>query len=301
MPILSRMYHHKDDFNAVMNYLRDTYLTIKSLQNWLPTRFENISREHEKDIRIWIDASSEQQKTTVLAIANSETSFRYFIQIHPDYSFLIDEILQWIEEYNISRKSEQNKKQTLSVVSLEGNSTREAALQKHGFEKGEIYGILRLRDLNTIIPDFNIPDGFKIRSVNPDTDFEELTKAVRTVFNHGEWFNKEVLEGISHASFYFNDLDLVAVDKKGKIVSFCTFRLDLPSGITELEPMGTLPDYRQQGLAKAILCEGFKRIKKYEPKLLYIDGAANTPAANRLYEATGFTKKKNYYFWNKII
>ena len=50
-----------------------------------------------------------------------------------------------------------------------------------------------------------------------------------------------------------------------------------------------------------MLCEGFKRLKEYGPTLLYIGGAADTPAANRLYESTGFTIRRDYYFWNKII
>lgn len=96
---------------------------------------------------------------------------------------------------------------------------------------------------------------------------------------------------LASASFYKPDLDFVVIDEDDKIVSLCTFRLDSPSGITELEPMGTLQDYRNIGIGRALLCEGFRRLKKYNPSLLYIGGAANTPAANRLYKITSFTKK----------
>ncbi len=114
-------------------------------------------------------------------------------------------------------------------------------------------------------------------------------------------YGDEVLEGLSRASFYRGDLDLVAVAPGGDIASFCTFRMDPPSRVTELEPIGTLPEYRRLGLAKALLVEGFRRLAKYDPTLLYIGGAADTPEANRLYEVTGFNGRFDYYYWYKTI
>jgi ribosomal protein S18 acetylase RimI-like enzyme len=299
MPIFSREYRREDDFQAVLSYLRDTYSQTASLHNWLPPRFENSGREMESGTHIW-EACDGEKRPRILAVATPEAKLRYFIQIHPDYSFLEDEILQWIEEYSVLQSSEPGKLR-LSVVALEGNPAREAALRKHGFVKGPVYGILRLRDVDAPIPGYRIPDGFKIRSVDPETDFKEIASSIRAVFGHGDWFTKEVLEATSRASFYHEDLDLVAVDPDGKIASFCTFRLDSPSGITELEPMGTLPEYRGRGIAKALLCEGFKRLKKHDPTLLYIGGAADTQVANRLYEVTGFTDKYDYFFWDKMM
>lgn len=73
------------------------------------------------------------------------------------------------------------------------------------------------------------------------------------------------------------------------------------SRTTELEPMGIHPDYRGRGLGKALIFEGMRRLKDYDPLNLYIDGAADNPGANRLYEATGFEKKGTYHYWSKVI
>jgi mycothiol synthase len=299
MPVSSRAYRHEDDFQAVMSYLRDTYSETASLHNWLPPRFENSGKGMEPDTRIWEFCSGEP-RPRILAVANPEAKFRYFIQIHPDYSFLEEEIIQWIEDHSAAQKAEPGG-QRLSVVALEGNPAREEALRRHGFERGEVYGILRLRDVDAPIPGYRVPDGFEVRSVCPEKDFDEIARGVRAVFGHGEWFTREVLEETSRLSFYHEDLDLVAVDPDGKIASFCTFRLDPPSGIAELEPMGTLPEYRGQGIARALLCEGFRRLVRYDPTLLYIGGAADNPAANRLYELTGFTERYDYIYWNKMV
>jgi GNAT superfamily N-acetyltransferase len=287
MPVVSRDYDAEQDFQRVMGFLRDSFTETGSLHNWLPPRFENSRSEVATGTHLWEEVGGPEPR--IVAVANPEARFVYFIQMDPDHAYLEEEVVGWIVDYCTSQKTP-GEEQKISIVTLAGNPAREAALKEHGFERGKVYGILRLRALDTPIPDFRPPEGYAIRSVQPEEDFDRIAEAVRVVFGHGEWFTREVLDGLSRASFYRGDLDLVAVAPGGDIASFCTFRVDPPSRVTELEPMGTLPEYRGMGLAKAILAEGFRRLAKYEPTLLYIGGAADTPEANRLYEATGFTE-----------
>jgi GNAT superfamily N-acetyltransferase len=298
MPVVSRGYDAELDFQRVMGFLRDSFAETGSLHNWLPPRFENSRAEVAAGTRLWEEVGGPEPR--IVAVANPEVRFLYFIQMDPDYTYLEGEVVRWIVDYCASQKaSDEGLK--ISVVALEGNPAREAALGEHGFERGQVYGILRLRAVDTPIPDFRSPEGYVIRSVQPEEDFDRIAAAIRVVFGHGAWFTGEMLEELSRASFYRGDLDLVAVAPNGDIASFCTFRMDPSSRATELEPMGTLPDYRRMGLAKALLVEGFRRLVRYDPTLLYIGGAADTPEANRLYEVTGFTERYDYYFWWKMI
>lgn len=304
MQIISRGYSPDQDFQRIMGFLRDIYLETWNIRNWLPTRFENSYRDLVSDVRLWeeVDATQGfQSGSRIVAMANPEIPFLYFIQIYPDYAFLEEEIIQWIEDHCAALKPDPDRKQKLSIVTLDGNTAREALLKERGFEMGPVYGILRIRPVDAPIPDFAPPEGFEIRSVIKEIDFERIAEAIRVIFGHGEWFTAEVLERIASCSFYNEDLDLVMVAPDGDIASFCTFRVDPPSRITELEPLGTHPDYRGLGLAKALLCEGFRRLRRYNPTLLYIGGAADTPAANRLYESVGFSKENVYHYWSKMI
>jgi ribosomal protein S18 acetylase RimI-like enzyme len=298
MPVVSRVYDPELDFQRVMGFLRDSFAETGSLHNWLPPRFENSRSEMAAGTRLWEEVGGSEPR--IVAVANPEARFLYFIQMDPDYAYLEGEVVEWIVDYCASQKaSDEGLK--ISVVALEGNPAREAAVREHGFERGQVYGILRLRALDAPVPDFRLPEEFVIRSVRPEEDFDRIAAAIRVVFGHGEWFTGEVLEELSRASFYRGDLDLVAVAPSGDIASFCTFRMDPPSRATELEPMGTLPEYRRMGLAKALLVEGFRRLARHDPMLLYIGGAADTPEANRLYEVTGFTERYDYYYWHKTI
>jgi len=298
MPVVSRGYDAERDFQRVMKFLRDSYAETGSLHNWLPPRFENSRAEVASGTRLWEEVDGPEPR--VVAVANPEARFVYFIQMDPDHAYLEGEVVEWIVEHCASQKSS-GEELKVSIVALEGNPARENALREHGFERGPVYGIFRLRAVDAPIPDVRPPEGYVIRSVRPEEDFDRIAAAVRVVFGHGGWFTAEVLEGLSRASFYRGDLDLVAVAPNGDIASFCTFRMDPPSRVTELEPMGTLPEYRRMGLAKAILIEGFRRLKRYDTTLLYIGGAADTPEANRLYEVTGFTERYDYYHWHKTI
>jgi len=307
--IVSHIYDNNEDFTFAMKFLYDTFKRTNYYQNWFPDRFENslgkVLVPLVDDIRIWevIDEAI-PIKRAIVAIANPEGSRQrsdYYIQIDPAYSSLEREMLGWIEGHFRESKKDCISREKLSIHTIEGNPTREALLIELGYEAGEISGYLRLRPMGLPIPNSDCPKGFEIRSIRGRPDYDQLASAVRVVFGHGEWFNAEAYEVLTHHSFYKQDLDLVAVTPDGTFASFCTFRIDPISRITSLEPMGTLPNYRRRGLAKALIYEGLKRAMKYDPSLFYIGGAANTPAANRLYDSTGFTIKYADHCWHKEI
>jgi ribosomal protein S18 acetylase RimI-like enzyme len=304
MKIASRAYD-PEDFTFVMRFLYETFKETNTYQNWFPDRFENclIGREDVSqtgDIRIWEKIDDATFSKRIVALANPEAPTDYFIQINPAYSFLEREIIQWIEKHCLENKNK-HKKEKLNIHTIEGNSARELLLTNLGYQRGERYGYLRLRSPHPPAHKFDCPEGYKIRSVKGTSEYAQLAAVTRLVFGHGEWFNAEIIKEIASCSFYKQNLDLVAIAPNGSIASFCTFRMDPLSKITSLEPMGTHPDYRGRGLAKALIYEGLNRAMKYKPVLFYIGGAADNPAANRLYDSVGFTKKLAEYCWHKKI
>ncbi|WP_455463324.1 GNAT family N-acetyltransferase [Candidatus Hodarchaeum mangrovi] len=281
-----------------MTFLNDLFIRTRSYENWFPDRFENSSDSREDGIMVWKEIENSQPKIVALTTRDSPQDF--FLQVDPNYQFLEQEMIEWIEKYFIERKKIHNKNEIIKINILEGNLQREKLLRDLGYKYKQIYGYYRIRKGNAPIPNFQCPESFKIRPVKR-TEFNQLAQLIRRVFGHGEWFTAEVLDGITKASFYRPELDLVAVNESDIIGSFCTFRVNSGSKIISLEPMGTNPDFRRIGLAKALLVEGFKRCKKYNPPFIYIDGAANTPAANQLYEITGFNEKMTINSWIKEI
>ncbi len=112
------------------------------------------------------------------------------------------------------------------------------------------------------------PEDYEIRSIRGQSDHDQLASAIRLVFGHGEWLNAETYDRITRCSFYSQDLDLVAVAPDGTLASFCTFRMAPVSKITNLEPVGTHPEHRKMGLARALIFIGLERVMRYNPTLL---------------------------------
>lgn len=299
MSIQSRNYNKENDFTPIMEFLAELYKKTKSYENWFPDRFENSSDSREDGIRIWEEINDLSTPATrkIVALTTRDSPRDYFLQVDPQYRDLEREMIEWIEQHFRGRKKEEGKKEKLKINILEGNTPREALLTELGYH-AEIYGYYRIRKGTSPIPKSQCPESFEIRAIT-HADFDQLALLIRRVFGHGEWFTVEVLEWLTRCSFYKEELDLVAMTPEGIIASFCTFRLDPNSKIISLEPMGTNPDFRGLGLAKALITEGIKRSMKYNPPFFYIDGAANTPPANRLYDATGFTEKYTIHSWIK--
>ncbi len=303
MKIVSCGYNIDEDFTSIMRFLYETFKNYNSYFNWFPDRFENYHDNWVDDIRIWEVTNDliPPSKKRIVAVANPESHTDYYIQIDPAYSYIEREILIWIEQHCLDKKKALKKKEQLNTHTIEGNSAREKVLTELGYIKGEIASYLRLRPINTPGSKFFCPEDFKIRAIKGKSDYDQLAVLIRLISGHGEWFDAKILEGIARCSFYKQDLDLVAIAPDGSIASFCTFRMDPISKITNLEPMGTHPKYRKLGLAKGLISEGLRRAMKYNPTFFYIGGAANTSAANRLYDSVGFTEKLAEDSWYKEI
>jgi ribosomal protein S18 acetylase RimI-like enzyme len=104
----------------------------------------------------------------------------------------------------------------------------------------------------------------------------------------------------TEAGFYNDELDLVVEASDGNFASFVTVRIDPITKMVELEPVGTHPDHRNKGLAKAVCAEGIRRVQKYNPSCIVILGAASTDAAAKLYSSLGFIKE-DVHLWKKAI
>jgi predicted N-acetyltransferase YhbS len=281
-----------------MSFLAELYEKTKSYENWFPDRFENSSDSREDGVHIWEVISESERK--IIALTTRDSPRDFFLHVNPKYRFVERAMITWITENFEKIRDNKRKSGKLRINILEGNSQREKLLSELGFRNDQLYGYYRIRSGILPIPDYKYPNGFEIRPLRK-CEFTQLSLLIQRVFGHGEWFNAEILEWLTKCSFYKEELDLVAVTPDGVIASFCTFRVDPNSKIISLEPMGTNPEYRKLGLGKALISEGIRRSMKFNPPFFYIDGAADTPAANRLYDVTGFTDKYGIYSWTKDV
>jgi ribosomal protein S18 acetylase RimI-like enzyme len=311
MAIKMRDYRWDRDFEAARAFLGEIYPMRTAYSNWIPSTLENVKfgpggteylDEEDEYLKIWeeIDAT-EKAAPRIVALSFTKPSGECWLSIHPNHMSEFKGIVHWMEDRVRELKKEEVKELKMSLVVDDDDEERIALVSELGFQKDELDGDKQIRPPNTPVPDYSLPKGYTVRHAVVEEDFLEYREVQKAVFPHIKKMSKEQLQLYSTASFYQEDLDIVAVDPEGRFAAFCTVRMDPLSKIAELEPVGTHPDHRKLGLGKAVICEGLKRLAKYEASAMVIIGAAPSEGARRLYESVGFVNEGTRHYWAKKL
>ncbi|MFW9959002.1 MAG: GNAT family N-acetyltransferase [Candidatus Odinarchaeota archaeon] len=268
--------------------------------------FENIWRgpcgseykdEEDEQIKIWEDDEKESSTSKIVAVTISKTSGDCRIFIHPEYRHLERRLVHSIEEQIEDIQKEREQMFVFFCVS-EWDSHRQELLQELGYEDKGPGEHERIRPIDLPIPEVTLPNGYVVRHVDVEKEFDNYHSVLSSVFKHCSNMTPHLAKLYSEAEFYNKELDLVIVAPDGSFAAFTTVRIDPVSRFAELEPVGVHPDHRRKGLAKAICCEGLHRLQKYKPRSVTIIGAATTEAATKLYDSLGFSRA-NIHYWEK--
>jgi len=310
MTLKIREFHWNSDFELVRDFLIESYNISKNLYNWIPQRFENrkfgpcgteYQDEEDELVKIWELVDEDTNIKKIVAVTIYDPASTYWMQIHPDYRYLETKILDWIEAQIIDLKKTDKQRLELHFYVHDSDEFRISLLTEKGFQRKGSDECTRIRPLKMEIPVYHLPEGYSIKLVNIEEDFEKYREVMGAVFPHCYKMTKSLAEKYSKASFYKADLDLVVVAPKDDFAAFCTMRFDPKSKIAELEPMGTHPNHRRKGLGKALIYEALKRVIHYRPTLICILGAASTKAADALYDSLGFEKIDDIILWVKEL
>ncbi len=259
--------------------------------------------EEDGLVKIWeeLDEHDATRPPKIVAISVFTDRPDSFLSIHPDYTHYAREIVLDLEKRKASMPPCDEKGVRIAFWVEDDDYERVSLLEELGYEDLGAYEHNRIRPLDMPFPDYQLPDGYSIRHVSLPKDYEKYRDVVGSVFSHcGEHMTESAAIKYSEASYWHEGLDLVAVDPDGSFAAFTTVRLDPVSRITEFEPVGTHPDHRKCGLARAVIIEGLKRLKDYNPTMICIPGAAANEGATRLYDSLGFTRV-NVHAWRKFL
>jgi ribosomal protein S18 acetylase RimI-like enzyme len=97
---------------------------------------------------------------------------------------------------------------------------------------------------------------------------------------------------------YEAERDLVAVSPEGRIASFLVWWAD-PSGIAQIEPLGTDPDFQRQGAAAALVEYAAVRMAAAGMHTVRVCTQESRTAASRFYPAAGFNEVDRLDWWRR--
>ena len=145
--------------------------------------------------------------------------------------------------------------------------------------------------------DYPLPEGFHF--VKPDEyDMAKISKCCWKGFDHEEseglWNNQNeqsnyLIQVAPHAT---TELAVVIADKEDEYACLAGMWWTPENKLAYMEPLCTIPEYRNRGLASAALSELYRRMKKL--------GATHmTGGTNEFYKKIGYKPAVKWTFWQK--
>jgi len=255
----------------------------------------------QEQIRLWHDGEG---KLVGYAVLGEDPSFD--CQVLPEYEWsgIETEALEWAEMRLAELRQRDAQQWSGNLVSgaRQDDVNRMTFLEQHGFRYcGEFAEVNLLRSLDELIPEPAVPAGFRVRAVAEAGEISRRAAAQREVWH--PWTVGKVSDDdyayLQRLPGYHRDLDLVAVTPDGVIAAYVNGWIDPANRIGDFGPVGALPAYRRQGLTRAVLLDGLRRMRvRGMDRVCVSTGASNTPA-RRLYESIGFKTVNKYLDYAK--
>jgi len=177
----------------------------------------------------------------------------------------------------------------LTTEVMESETKTQAWLMAHGFARNDFEMFILTCDLSKTEPPPALANAV-IRPVMGEGDFAERVSIHREVWEP----SKVTLEGYRltrAAPGYDPELDLAVVLDTGEFAAYCIVWPDTLNKIAEFEPVGARKAHRGKGFGKALLLDGFRRLReKGMTTALVYCYANNLP----FYKSAGFNVVDKY-------
>ncbi|MEX0781234.1 MAG: GNAT family N-acetyltransferase [Dehalococcoidia bacterium] len=192
--------------------------------------------------------------------------------------------------------------QTLSSDARDSDVGRIAIFEQHGYVRQERGGYRYAQALDRTIPPPGLPPGYRLRYPTDD-DIEERADLHRDAWSvwGASTFSAEKYRRLRAAPEYDAELDVVLEAPDGRLVSYCICWADVGSGVGTFEPVGTRPGFARQGLGKATIREGLRRLKAKGMQTATIGTASVNEGAAALYPSVGFELVEMEHMYTKSL
>jgi predicted N-acetyltransferase YhbS len=306
------------DFLRIRDFLVETFSLTEQPLNWRLERW-NYARYFitpllatdgvgEPDMSAYqaaiclFDASTavwENEAGDVVGVVNIEHADRShrgwgeaFFQHHPDYDLMLPEMLDFAEANLPNRE-----RNLLFIPVYEYDEAFQAVIRARGYRRNDEYTLWdSVFAIQGELPDYTLPEGYRLQSMADDNDLDRRRKAFGLGFNHpdpGDWPSLLANQELQNAPDYRPELDLYVVAPDGEFASFCIAWWDEGNHIAMLEPVGTVPEHRRKGLARAVVLEAIRRVAALGAEQVFVG------SDQAFYLTLGFKLKYAQHHWEK--
>ena len=246
--------------------------------------YQNTVFDAHREVRLW------EEDGGLVGFAWLEEPDGVVMQVHPrlrSSRALESEMLGWAALQTRAVYGERAGDELWTRVA-DGEPRLDELLVGLGFGRDPDHALKMLRGLEDPLPGRAPPDGWTVREVGGEEEWEERVEIHREVW-HPSRVTLEAYRRLRAApAGYDPTLDLVAVAPDGRFGSYCVCWFDPESRSGLFEPVGTRPVYRGEGLGKAVMHEGLRRLRELGALNAFVTAVHDNGAARSLYEWAGF-------------
>jgi mycothiol synthase len=290
-----RRYRDENDIDAMRELLmagrkaaNGTYYIHPGDLNWW-LYYPPLEGDYWEHIYMWDDPDQPGRLLGWVLISPDWVGFDVYLQPELRGTGAAADMYVWAGEQAI-RIARQNGKSTIYVLWVRhDDDVLGAHFEQRGFNLGR--GMVHLtRSLDDAIPSLQLPTGFQVRNCMGESEVESRAKAQYGAFGSKARFERYVqrFTNFMRSPVYDPDLDIIAVASDGQVGAFCMVWIDPINQVGLFEPVGTHPDFQRKGLGRAVMLEGFRRLKQQGMKSSIVSTFEDHPPAIKLYESVGF-------------
>lgn len=167
---------------------------------------------------------------------------------------------------------------------------------RFGYKKADQTENILMYDLEKPIPS-ELPMDMAVKEYDPATNPCEFAWLLWQGFDHGNdktEFERKDKKEKQLRKHLDTSLSLAAVDSFGKLAGYVCLWYSPKTDYAYVEPVCTIPEYRNKGIAKSLLSEAFRRAKKLGV------GRAIVISEMDFYKKLGFVKGPSFsFYWKK--
>jgi ribosomal protein S18 acetylase RimI-like enzyme len=238
---------------------------------------QHAGHEHEWQRQVW-----EEDGEVIAWGWIKPPGARLFWEVDPPRPELLDDVFAWFELEAGERP--------LQVGVRAANAAAVAALERRGFEHdpGAPWIRLNVRDLE-VIEEPHVPRDYRVATMAETQDVAARVAVHRSAF-HPSRVTEESYRRVMAEWPYRPELDCVVIAPDGSFAAFALGWIDEANGAGLLEPVGTHPDHRRRGLARAASLLALLGLRRAGATTALVGsrGDAAYPIPTLLYESIGF-------------
>lgn len=286
------------DFPAISDFLCSHFQPNNRDGNWLQPIWEYaythpfFDQRSIQRIGIWEDAG------TMVGISLYESRIgEAFFQIHPGYTQLKSEMLEYAERSLFGQSVEG--RCYLKAYVNDFDTEFESLVRSRGYDQEpRCHRPMMQFAIRDPFPPIRMPEGFSLKSLADDNDLIKVDRVLRRGFNHPGEPSAESLEGrkkMQSGPNFRKDLAIVIEDSVDNFVAYAGLWFEPTNRYGLVEPVATDPDYRGMGLATAAVLEGIRRCGELGATVAYV--GSDLP----FYQSLGFKELSTLNCWIRLF